>query len=134
MISPEKELELKERMARLHIKEADLRERFIKGAGPGGQKINKTSSCVQLLHVPSGIEVKCAVSRSQAMNRFLARRQLCERLERTVFKEKSAKEREIARIRRQKRRRTKRRQEKMLKEKRIRAETKANRKAVDIEN
>ena len=79
-VRPEKESQLLERMARLGMRECDLVEKFVKGSGKGGQKVNKTSSCVYILHRPSGIEVKCQRERSQAMNRFLARRELCERL------------------------------------------------------
>ena len=61
------------RMQSLGITEEDLSENFIRGSGAGGQKINKTSSCVQLLHAPSGIEVRCQKSRSQALNRYYAR-------------------------------------------------------------
>jgi protein subunit release factor B len=81
-ISPEKEKAIAERMERLGISESDLRETFIRSSGPGGQKVNKASSCVYLVHVPSGLFVKCQQSRSQALNRFLARRLLLDRIER----------------------------------------------------
>ncbi|HEY1123582.1 MAG TPA: peptide chain release factor-like protein [Haloferula sp.] len=68
-------------MAKLRISDEDLVEKFILGSGSGGQKINKTSSCVYLKHVPSGLEVKCQAGRSREMNRFLARHELCDRLE-----------------------------------------------------
>jgi len=83
-VRPEKETQLAERMARLGIREADLTEQFIKGSGKGGQKINKTSSCVYLLHRPTGIEIKCQRERSQSLNRFFARRELCDRVEERV--------------------------------------------------
>lgn len=116
-VSQEKEQELAERMARLGIREEDLEESFIRGSGSGGQKINKTSSCVQLLHRPSGIEVRCQKERSQALNRFFARRQLCERLEGRLLGEKSAAEQAREKIRRQKRRRSRKAKEKMLRDK-----------------
>ena len=75
-VRPEKETQLLERMAALGIREADLVERFVRGTGKGGQKVNKTSSCVYVLHRPSGIEIKCQRERSQSLNRFLARREL----------------------------------------------------------
>jgi protein subunit release factor B len=81
MSSPEKQAALDARMAKLRITEEDLVEKFILGSGAGGQKINKTSSCVYLKHVPSGIEVKCQAHRSREMNRFLARHELCDRIE-----------------------------------------------------
>jgi len=81
LVSPEKQAALDARMAKLRIREEDLVEKFILGSGSGGQKINKTSSCVYLKHVPSGIEVKCQAHRSREMNRFLARHELCDRIE-----------------------------------------------------
>jgi peptide chain release factor len=131
-VSPEKEADLLRRMAQLNIKECDITEKFIKGSGPGGQKINKTSSCVYLQHGPSGIEVKCQRTRSQSLNRFLARRELCEHLAERLNREKTRKRREIERLRRQKRRRSRRQKEKMLQEKHKRSETKARRRPVDI--
>lgn len=123
-ISPQKEAALKRRMAALAIREADLTERFIRGSGKGGQKINKTSSCVYVFHAPSGIEVKCQRHRSQAMNRFLARRELCDRLESRQQGEQSKREQERARIRRQKRRRSRRQKARMLDDKRKQGEKK----------
>lgn len=118
---------LRERMERLGIRDADLEESFIKGSGKGGQKVNKTSSCVQLRHKPSGIEVKCQRERSQAMNRFLARRELCDRLEARRRGEASARQQEFERIRRQKRRRSRRAKARMLDDKRHHATIKAGR-------
>lgn len=71
---------LRERMKTLGIDERDLEEKFVKSAGKGGQKVNKTSSCVFLKHVPTGIEVKFMKDRSQSINRFLARRELVEKI------------------------------------------------------
>lgn len=111
--------ELANRMQKLGIQESDLLEKFILGSGSGGQKINKTSSCVYLKHLPSGIEVKCQSTRSRELNRLYARRELCERLELQLFKEKSNKQKEIEKIRRQKRRRSRRSKEKMLATKKL---------------
>jgi peptide chain release factor len=80
-VNPKKEAELLRRMIELQIFERDLEERFIKGSGPGGQKKNKTSNAVYLRHLPTGIEIKCQRERSQSVNRYLARRELCDRLE-----------------------------------------------------
>ena len=73
--------DLVQRMKALGVEERDLIERFIKGSGPGGQKVNKTSSCVQLRHTPSGVEVKCQHGRSLTANRAEARRLICDTLE-----------------------------------------------------
>lgn len=82
MVRPEKLAALKERMESLGIREQDLEESFVRGAGRGGQKVNKTNNCVYLKHVPTGIAVKCHVDRSRELNRFLARRELCDAVER----------------------------------------------------
>lgn len=126
-IRPEKEAQLVARMASLGIREPDIEEKFVKGSGAGGQKINKTSSCVYLLHRPSGIEVKCQRERSQAMNRYLARRELCDRVEERVRGIQSARQQKIEKIRRQKRRRSRRQKERMLADKRHHAQKKAGR-------
>jgi peptide chain release factor len=116
-VNKEKVDSLRERMERCHIREEDLVEKFILGSGKGGQKINKTASCVYLKHVPTGLTVKCQRERSRELNRYIARRELCEKIEHQIFHAKSEKKKEIEKIRRQKRRRTRRQQEKMLKEK-----------------
>jgi protein subunit release factor B len=89
-------------------------EHFIRGSGKGGQKINKTSSCVQLVHRPSGIEIRCQQTRSQADNRYWARRELCDRIEENLLGEKSARQQAAEKIRRQKRRRSRRAKARML--------------------
>jgi protein subunit release factor B len=114
MVRKEKYDELQERMELLGIKEEDLIEKFILGSGKGGQKINKTSSCVYLKHIPTGTEIKCQKERFREMNRFYARRELCDRLEEKIANKKSEKQQMIEKIRRQKRRRSRRSKEKML--------------------
>ncbi len=109
MVRPEKLEALRERMAALGIKEADLEESFIRGAGRGGQKVNKTNNCVFLKHLPSGIAVKCHVDRSRELNRFLARRELCDAIEQAQTGQVAAKARVIQRMRKQKDRRRRRR-------------------------
>ncbi len=126
-VSPERQRALAEKMKRLGVREEDIEETFIRSGGPGGQKLNKTSSCVQLLHRPTGIMVKCQESRSQALNRFLARQILVGRIEEQVLGEESARQREAARIRRQKRKRSQRARQKMLEDKHRRAQVKAAR-------
>ena len=81
-VSEEKNRWLKERMETLGIHEKDIEEQFIRSSGSGGQKVNKTSTCVYLKHIPTGIEVKWMEERSQSLNRFLARRELVKRVER----------------------------------------------------
>jgi len=108
MLGQEKREALKLRMEKLGIREEDLTEKFIRGSGHGGQKINKTSSCVYLRHRPTGTEVKCQAQRSRAMNRFLARREICNQLEEALLGEKSERQQRNEKIRRQKRRRSRR--------------------------
>lgn len=110
--------DLLERMEKLGIKNTDLIEKFILGSGKGGQKINKTSSCVYLKHIPTGIEIKCQRERSRELNRYYARKELCERLEWQIEKKKSERQQEREKVRRQKRRRSRKSKEKMLKDKR----------------
>ena len=80
-VSDEKNRWLSAKMADLDIREEDLVEKFIRSSGKGGQHVNKSSTCVWLKHLPTGIEIKCMVERSQSLNRFLARRELVERIE-----------------------------------------------------
>jgi protein subunit release factor B len=129
-ISTGKQAALAEAMRKLGIREADLVEQFTLGSGPGGQKINKTSSCVQLRHLPTGIAVKCQRARQRELNRFLARRELCDRLEEKILGEASRKRMEVEKIRRQKRRRSRRQKARMLEDKRHQAGKKANRRGV----
>lgn len=132
MISKEKFEQLQKRMEDLGIKEGDLIEKFILGSGSGGQKINKTSSCVYIKHLPSGTEIKCQKDRSREMNRFLARRELCDRLEEQQENIKSKKQQLVEKIRRQKRRRSRRSKEKMLVEKKFKSEKKSLRKSPEF--
>lgn len=133
MITQAKWEQLRTRMEQLGLREADLAEHFIRGSGKGGQKINKTSSCVQLRHIPSGLEVKCQRSRLQASNRFLARRELCDKLEEQILGRQSRRRQEQEKIRRQKRRRSRRAKETMLAGKHRQAEKKQQRRPVSGE-
>ncbi len=126
-VSPEKESALISRMAQLGIREADIEEKFVRGSGAGGQKINKTSSCVYLLHKPTGIEIKCQRERSQTLNRFFARRELCDRIEEEREGERSARQQAFEKIRRQKRRRSRRQRQRMLDDKHKHSEKKSAR-------
>ncbi len=113
-VSEAKSQALAEQMARLAIREQDLEERFVRAGGPGGQNVNKVATCVWLRHCPSGLEVKVQQERSQALNRYLARRLLAAKLEAQVLGRASETQQRIAKIRRQKRRRSRRAKDKLL--------------------
>ena len=106
-VSEEKNRWLQAKMEGLGIQEKDIEEKFIRSSGRGGQKINKTSSCVYLRHLPTGIEVKWMRERSQSLNRFLARRELLARIER-LSGQLTKKELQVQKIKKQKSRRKKR--------------------------
>ena len=126
-VGADKEQALSERMEKLGIREADLVEKFIRSGGCGGQNVNKVATCVYLKHLPTGVEVKCQQERSQALNRFLARRILADKIEAMILGKQSEEQQRIAKIRRQKRKRSKRAKEKMLADKRRVSEKKKGR-------
>ena len=115
----------------MEVSEDDFEEMFIRASGPGGQKINKTSSCVFLRHMPTGIVVKCRQERSQALNRFLARRRLLDKIERRQKGFIAEEKQRVEKIRRQKRKRSKRAKEKVLAAKHKQAEKKRLRSKVE---
>lgn len=117
-------------MARFGISEHDLKESFIRASGPGGQNVNKVATGVYLKHIPTGTEVKCFGSRSQALNRYHARRILVSKIEVALLGRKSEERMRIEKIRRQKRKRSKRAKDKMLEGKKKRSEKKALRRKV----
>jgi peptide chain release factor len=124
-VSKEKEEEISRFMEKLGIKEDDLIEKFILGSGRGGQNLQKTSSCVYLKHIPTGLEVKCQKDRSRALNRLFARRLLCEKYQEIILEEKSKKQQANEKIRRQKRTRSRKQKAKMLDDKKQHAEKKS---------
>lgn len=107
-VSERKALAIVERMEVCGVCEADLEEKFVRSRGAGGQKVNKTSTCVHLRHGPSGLSVKMQKSRSQGLNRYYARKRLCEMLENKLHGEESPEAKRLSKIRKQKDRRRRR--------------------------
>lgn len=107
-VRPEKEAALVALFDKLGIREKDIEEKFVRSSGKGGQKVNKTSTCVYLKHGPSGLEVKVSRERSQNLNRFLARRLLAEKYQREILGQETQRDAKTARIRKQKKRRERR--------------------------
>lgn len=134
VVSKEKWDSLVNKMASLNIYENDLVEKFILGSGKGGQKIQKTHSCVYLKYIPLDIEIKCQKTRSREDNRYFARKELCEQIDEIIHRKKSEKIQKIEKIRRQKRKRTKRAKEKILEEKKRHSEKKCLRKNPSHDN
>jgi protein subunit release factor B len=133
-VSTEKEKALAERMQELGVSENDFEESFIRSSGPGGQKVNKSSSCVHLVHIPTGLSVKCQRERSQTLNRFLARRLLLDKIESQWKGFVTAEKEKIEKLRRQKRKRSKRAKEKILAAKHQQARKKELRGKVVLED
>ncbi|MFA5085927.1 MAG: peptide chain release factor-like protein [Candidatus Omnitrophota bacterium] len=130
-VSHKKENALKDRMVRLGIREADLEEHFIRSRGPGGQNVNKVSTGVYLKHAPSAVDVKVYSERSQALNRYAARKILVGKIEAKILGRQSEERKRVEKIRRQKRKRSKRAKAKMLDNKRIHSQKKTLRKKVE---
>ena len=107
-VTDKKQAELEARMAALGLREEDLEEKYVRSSGPGGQKVNKTSSCVVLKHGPSGLEVKMQKERSQPLNRYHARKRLCELMEERTLGSQSPAALKAEKIRKQKQRRRRR--------------------------
>jgi protein subunit release factor B len=116
-VNPEKTAAFAQRMAALGVREADIEESFVRSGGHGGQNVNKTSTCVMLLHRPTGLQVKCQATRQQGLNRFLARRLLLDKIEARQQGFVDAARAKMEKIRRQKRRRSRRAKARMLEDK-----------------
>ena len=123
-VSSEKISALRGRMLGLGIREDDLQESFVTSQGKGGQNVNKVSTCVVLVHGPSGLRIKCQQERSQGLNRYFARKLLADKIEAAKLGAESRREQEIERIRRQKRRRSRRAKNRMLADKHARSAVK----------
>ncbi|MBI5415374.1 MAG: peptide chain release factor-like protein [Candidatus Omnitrophica bacterium] len=126
-----KEQELKRRMHELGVYEKDIREMFVRSSGPGGQNVNKTSTCVVLRHLPTGIQVKCQEERSQLLNRHQARWLVLQKIEEKQKQERLRLQQEKEKERRRRRKRTTALQEKVLEQKHYRSARKSMRRKID---
>src|ERR1035441_1753974 len=129
-VSPEKEAQLAQRMIALSVRESDIEESFVRSGGHGGPNVNKVSTCLILIHRPTGLQVKCQETRQQGLNRFIARRLLLDKIEARKRGFVAAQRAEIEKIRRQKRNRPRRAKARMLADKSHHAEKKASRRPV----
>jgi protein subunit release factor B len=128
-VSSDKVRALRDRLDALGIREDDLDEQFIRSGGKGGQNVNKVSTCVVLVHRPTGTRVKCQQERTQGLNRYLARKLLADKIEAERLGKQSQRQQDAERVRRQKRRRSRRAKNRMLADKHARAAVKTQRAA-----
>ena len=117
IVTPERDTSLAQRLAALGVRDADLVETFIRSGGHGGQNVNKVATCVLLVHVPTGLQVKCQTTRYQGQNRVLARQLLLEKLAARQQAKIDAARAEVEKLRRQKRSRSRAAQQRMLADK-----------------
>jgi protein subunit release factor B len=122
-----------EKAAKLKVEAIDIEEKFIRGSGAGGQKINVTASCVWLKHLPTGTEVKVQKHRERAANRKSAYKLLVRKIEDKVLGKRSDSAKKIFKIMKQKKRRSRRAKEKMVDDKKKRGAVKTSRKKVRVD-
>ena len=132
-VNPDKEEQLSRRMTALGVRETDLEEIFVRSGGHGGQNVNKTATCVMLLHRPTGLQVKCQATRQQGLNRFLARQLLLDKIDARQKARADAQRASLEKLRRQKRGRSRGAKERMLANKARHAAKKESRRHVGPE-
>jgi protein subunit release factor B len=129
----ENESQLSQRMAALNVRACDIEETFVRSGGHGGQNVNKTSTCVMLVHRPTGVQVKCQETRQQGLNRLIARRLLLDKLAALQQSKLAADRAEREKLRRQKRKRSKGAKNRMLADKSHHAGKKAARRSIPMD-
>ena len=128
-LNADKAQQFAQRMAALGVRESEVEETFVRSGGHGGQNVNKSATCVMLLHRPTGLQVKSQTTRQQGLNRELAWRLLLDKIEQARASKVAAEQASKEKLRRQKRKRSRQAKERMLADKSRRADKKASRSA-----